>query len=102
MAKQLVLALLCAAVAVSAARELSQAKISVSELPKQLQELNSRYVDVPRSRCSQAQTVAIALGSACSSHSAQAIYPAYQATQQRQHAATSIQFRLLLQCTAWL
>jgi hypothetical protein len=45
MAKQLVLALLCAAVAVAAARELSQAKITVSELPKQLQELNSRCVD---------------------------------------------------------
>lgn len=44
MAKQLVLALLCAAVAVAAARELSQAKITVSELPKQLQELNSRCV----------------------------------------------------------
>jgi hypothetical protein len=45
MAKQLVLALLCAAVAVAAARELSQAKITVSELPKQLQELNSRCVE---------------------------------------------------------
>jgi len=44
MARKLVLALLCAAVAVVAARELSQAAISVAELPKQLQELNSRWV----------------------------------------------------------
>lgn len=41
---KLVLALLCAALAVAAARELSQAKVTVSELPKQLQELNSRCV----------------------------------------------------------
>lgn len=38
------LALLCAAVAVAAARELSQAKITVTDLPKQLQELNTRCV----------------------------------------------------------
>jgi 3-hydroxyisobutyrate dehydrogenase-like beta-hydroxyacid dehydrogenase len=44
MARQLVLALLCAAVAVAAARELNQAKITVSDLPKQLQELNTRCV----------------------------------------------------------
>lgn len=47
MAKQLVLALLCAAVAVAAARELTQAKVSVSELPKQLQELNTRCENFP-------------------------------------------------------
>ena len=44
MARKLVLALLCAAVAVAAARSLNQASVSVSDLPQQLQELNTRWV----------------------------------------------------------
>ena len=44
MARKLVLALLCAAVAVAAARELLAPlpTLSVASLPKQLQELNER------------------------------------------------------------
>jgi len=44
MAQKLVLALLCAAVAVASARDMLAAKptLSVSQLPKKLQDLNAR------------------------------------------------------------